>query len=310
MAYTPIFRMYGPDVDMSFDVSRFDEYFIVFEASIKSFSYSATVEGTRRVYKTEDLKLSCSSEEHFGNCIVNDNKTEDFCVVIDYDAPEGSEEVEVDVAKTKKRRGEDEVIPHSDSGSKTFKISSSSSSVYHESSASTTVSTSGSSSSNVSVSSSGAGSASGGLLSEVSDLTSLSDDDDSNTYIVLGILAIVAGSLLILLGIGFAAYTYVTVYRKNTEDSDDEEEEDGNEMTSVTTNPKEDPEVDTNATYPAQSPSDIPTNVAVSASAPPPPPPPSAPSLYPTFDDNPSYPAAPQQDQAYPSAPPPPPGSY
>lgn len=297
MPHSNIFNKYGPEIDTSFEVSKFDKYFIVVQSSFKSLSYKVNVYGTRRTYKTEDLKLSCSSKEHFENCIVNDNKTDDFCVVIDYDAPEGSEDVIVDVFKTKKRRGEDEMTHYSEG-----RISSSSSSVYHEISSS-------SSSSSGHISSSSAGR---GLLSEVSDLTSLSNDDgdDSNTYVILGIVAIVAGVLVVLLGLAFGLYTYFIVMRKGRSNKYENENENGVDLT-ISIDSKKDPEVDTSTAYPAQSPSDIPTNIAppVSASAPPPPPPPpSAP--YPTFDDNPSYPAAPQQDQVYPSAPPPPPGSY
>ena len=90
----------GLKVNGSFNASGYDKYFVVFRASATELAYSATISGVRKTYKTDGLKLSCSAEEHFGNCIVNNNGSDEFCSVIDYDAPAGTGQVKVKVLKS------------------------------------------------------------------------------------------------------------------------------------------------------------------------------------------------------------------
>lgn len=109
--YETLLKLTGGDVTLDFTSEIYDKYYIIVESLDNYMYYDYTVNATIKQYYVSDLKKACSNREHYGNCIVNNKKKSKFCAIIEYDTPlNSSKTVSVDVYKTTKGRGKDDVI--------------------------------------------------------------------------------------------------------------------------------------------------------------------------------------------------------
>lgn len=327
--YTTVYSGREKEVNAVIHIEHSEDYYFLVRSTIKSLDYDLNITGRRMLYDTSNLKNACNEHEHFGNCIVNDNESADFCLVIDYRGNTSDFPERVEIYQTSTPRGLDDGSQISFSSSEASISSSeshkSSSSGSHESSSSVTFISSSemsNSSSEESISSSVSRSSSsqisGSDYSESREGADGSSSDSLDDGIILAIVCIVGGCGILITGLVAAFVSYMRVFRSSygyndsdnngsssssssSSSSDEDDDERGAKMD--TFGSKYDPEVgDSGYKGSYMSPSDIPSNIVGAPGGASYPVAPAPVSAYPPPGGA-AYPVAPAPGGDYPSAP-------
>lgn len=255
--FVALVNEWGKHVNRTLEIPVSEDYYFVVKSTMKSLKYDFNITGKRKLYETRQLKNACNIYEHFGNCIINDNESTDFCLLIDYRGHPNDFPERIEVYETSTLRGSDEASQVPIFSSEIPTVSSSSvTPVFSSEKGSSSSSISGSDSEAV-----------------------LSDDSSLDDGIILAIVCIVGGCGILAIGLLAACISYMRVYSSSYSESypDDaanlsssssssssSSDDDGYGGAKMDTfDNKNDPEI-SNSGYSGliTSPSDIPSNIA------------------------------------------------